>query len=272
MKSLPVYLAGLILFFAACRPRDARDEPVDHADTSFAGEATPHARDQVSGSEDALTGGPSRLVERIVIGLFERGPEDWFGQISAIAVDRLGRVYVADTYITDVRVFDSAGVYVRSLGRKGRGPGEFLWPDGLTWQNDSTLWVLDDANGRYSVYDTSGVHIKDRRRGPLGGLAPWAARFDGGKLIEPWIASGRYRLAALDPDAPSGTPRDTFPYPLAGVPLNEWNPMYYVQSGTTVRGKKVPFREGFEWSLSRNTKFYDLRKRELLRPPPWVRR
>jgi hypothetical protein len=185
-----------------------------------------------------------------VIGLFERGPEDWFGHIQAIAVDRLGRVYVADTHTTDVRVFDSAGVYVRSLGRKGRGPGEFIWPFGLTWQNDSTLWVLDMANGRYSVYDTSGAHIKDRRRGPLGLTLPWFARFDGGKLIDAWVRGGREdRLAAIDPDAPFGAPRDTFPPPHAGAPLDEWNPSFYVRSGTTVWRKKVPFTEGFETCL-----------------------
>jgi hypothetical protein len=111
--------------------------------------------------------------------------------------------------------------------------------------------VLDGANNRYSAYDTSGVHIKDRRRLPLGmTFYYWHSRFDGGKLIEPSIrGGGRSRLVAVDPDAPFGDPQDTFPYPMAGVPLDEWGPMVYVRSGTTVRGRKVPFTEGFEWSL-----------------------
>jgi hypothetical protein len=238
MNSLPICLTGLIFFFAACTSREARDQALDHADTSFAGEATPGATGQRE---------PSRLVERTVIGLLEHGPEDYFGQIRAIAVDRLGRVYVADTYTTNVRVFDSAGVYVRTLGRRGQGPGEFIWPSGLTWQNDSTVWVLDDGNGRYSVYDTSGVPIKDRRRGPLGGTLHWYARFDGGKLIEPWVRGGREdRLAAIDPDAPFGAPQDTFPSAHAGVRSNEWSPSLLVRSGSTVRRRKVPFTEGFE--------------------------
>jgi hypothetical protein len=105
------------------------------------------------------------------------------------------------------------------------------------------------ANGRYSLYDTTGAHIRDLRRFPLGELAPWPARFDDGKLIEAWIASGRYRLATMDPDAPFAAPRDTLPFPLAGVPLDQWNPSYYVQSGSTVWLKEVPFTEGFEFSL-----------------------
>jgi hypothetical protein len=240
----------LALALAACSP----DVPATDRSTSDAGEpagAVSPEEQQASTSERVPAPRVTQLVERATIGLMEHGPEDYFGQIRAIAVDRLGRLYVADTYTTDVRVFDSAGAYVRTLGRKGQGPGEFTWPEGLTWQNDSTLWVLDaGANYRYSAYDTSGVHIRDRRRfALLGSLAPWLARFDGEKLIEPWIRSGEDLLAAVDPDASFDAPEDTFPYPLAGVPLDEWNPTVYVRSGTTVRGMKVPFTEGIEWSL-----------------------
>ncbi len=251
-------VACLALALAACSP----DVPASDRSSSAAGEPAGAVSPQ---DQQADTARPvpaprfTRLVERTVIGLMEHGPEDWFGQIRAIAVDRLGRLYVADTYTTDVRVFDSPGAYVRTLGRRGQGPGEFIWPSGLIWQDDSTLWVLDNSgNHRYSAYDTSGAHIKDRRRLPLGAeLYYWHARFDGKMLTESWVrAGGRSRLVAIDPEAPFGSPevplgapQDTFPYPLAGVPLDEWGPMVYVRSGTTVRARKVPFTEGFEWIL-----------------------
>ena len=53
----------------------------------------------------------------------------------------------------------------------------------------------------------------------------------------------------IDPLLPSGTPRDTFPYPLVGVPLDEWNPSFLLRSIGSIRRIKVPFREGFEWTL-----------------------
>jgi hypothetical protein len=188
------------------------------------------------------------FVEQARVGALEGRVEDVFAEISAIAVDGLGRLYVADTQMQNVRVFDSLGVLVRSLGRAGRGPGEFYWPDGLTWQNDSTLWVFDLANKRYSVYDTTGIHVRDQRRPPLGSLGPWHARFDLGHLIEPAIGTPN-RLVAIPPVGPESFPTDTFPYPLNGMPIDEWQPTYSIRTPGAFRRVKVPFSEGFEWAL-----------------------
>jgi hypothetical protein len=59
--------------------------------------------------------------------------------------DGEGRVYVLDRGNHRVVVFDSAGIYLRTLGREGNGPGEFDLPIAFTVEPD----------GRVSVYDVS---------------------------------------------------------------------------------------------------------------------
>jgi len=81
--------------------------------------------------------GEATLVPEVSIGELD-GPEELlFGGIWSIAVDDDHNVYAFDGQAQEVRVFDSAGVYVETLGRPGEGPGEFsraeaiaMLPDG----------------------------------------------------------------------------------------------------------------------------------------------
>lgn len=63
-----------------------------------------------------------------------------------VAVDRRGRVYVADFMQPEVAVFDSGGEYLRTLGGRGEGPGEY----------GTVLHI--NIGPRY-------IHILDRNRG-----------------------------------------------------------------------------------------------------------
>jgi hypothetical protein len=48
------------------------------------------------------------------------------GVFNAIEVDSLNRVFIADRDQTKIHVFHSDGTFITSLGREGRGPGEFF--------------------------------------------------------------------------------------------------------------------------------------------------
>ncbi len=100
------------------------------------------------------------------------------GRVEAIEVDALGRLYVLESDEMRVRVFTTDGTLVRTLGRSGRGPGEFENPVGMTWAPDGALWIIDPANARASIYDTTGRHITDQRLTAGFELAPWPGRFD----------------------------------------------------------------------------------------------
>jgi hypothetical protein len=54
-----------------------------------------------------------------------------FQLISYLAVDNEENIYVPDTKACHVRVFDKNGNPVKTIGRKGEGPGELMFPSGI---------------------------------------------------------------------------------------------------------------------------------------------
>lgn len=79
-----------------------------------------------------------------------------------IAATRLsnGTTAVADRSIPAVLYFDSVGAPVRSVGRKGKGPGEF---EDIVWMGQcgaDSLFVLDGGLIRMAVIDSSGRIVR----------------------------------------------------------------------------------------------------------------
>jgi len=73
----------------------------------------------------SVWGAEATLVPEVAIGRMDGPEEHLFGSIRSIAVADDGTIHVLDFQGQHVRVFDSLGVYVETLGRRGEGPGEF---------------------------------------------------------------------------------------------------------------------------------------------------
>jgi len=129
-----------------------------------------------------------RLVEDLRIGSAEGDAATAFSRIGALAVDGAGRIYVLDVQAQEVRVFAVDGRHLRTIGRKGGGPGEFTGADGIAVDDAGTLWVGDRRARRLSVFDTSGaLEHEYRRDGPgfvPGPIAGWPEK----ALWEAWDA------------------------------------------------------------------------------------
>lgn len=75
---------------------------------------------------------------------------------TGVAWDAAGRrLFVADAYAHDIKVFDPAGNLIESIGRRGDGPGEFNFPSHITIAGDE-LYVTDTMNSRVQVIPLSG--------------------------------------------------------------------------------------------------------------------
>ncbi len=96
--------------------------------------------------------GEASLVPEVSIGELD-GPDEYLlGSIRSIAVDDNRNVYALDGQAQHVRVFDSAGVYVKTLGRRGEGPGEFSRAEAIALLPDGRLVVRAPGNMRLEVF------------------------------------------------------------------------------------------------------------------------
>ncbi len=95
------------------------------------------------------------LVEDLVIGGDTDDPEYSFYRPSDIAVDHSGHIYVLDGGNHCVQVFDPYGEYIRTVGRKGQGPGELERPTALTILGQRLL-VSDRTLQRLATWTLEG--------------------------------------------------------------------------------------------------------------------
>ena len=92
------------------------------------------------------------------VGLLD-GPEELlFGDIESVARDANGNVIVADGQALEIRIFGPDGGWLRSLGREGEAPGEFLDLTGAWVLADGGILALDyrlDRITRFGAEDAS---------------------------------------------------------------------------------------------------------------------
>lgn len=76
-----------------------------------------------------------------------------------------GRVYVADTYAHDVKVFADDGRLLETIGRRGEDAEGLNFPTHLAFAGDR-LYVADTMNARVQVFDADGKPVRSvGRRG-----------------------------------------------------------------------------------------------------------
>ena len=71
-------------------------------------------------------------------------------------------IYVLDPPVFGIHQLDRLGRWLKTIGKRGEGPGEFLGPAVMGWVAD-TLWVADPALGRLSLLDPSGGFLRSVR-------------------------------------------------------------------------------------------------------------
>lgn len=85
-------------------------------------------------------------------------PHKSFYRASTIA-DRDGNIYVGQSADGTITVFNKSGEYLRTIGSKGKGPGEFLPFFTACTNNANELFVLDYGNQRLSKFSVEGAFI-----------------------------------------------------------------------------------------------------------------
>ncbi len=89
-----------------------------------------------------------QLKEELTIGEREGREEYMFSRLSQLAINEQGDIFVLDIMEKHVKVFNRHGLYLKTFGRSGQGPGEI---SGLPW-----YFTLSKQN-ELILIDTSGV-------------------------------------------------------------------------------------------------------------------
>jgi len=77
-----------------------------------------------------------------------------------VAVDRFGRIYVSDSVGVPIRVFDSGGTFLSTIGRHGESPGELSSPTSLLVDRFDQIWVTDTLRNQVVIYDRRGLALR----------------------------------------------------------------------------------------------------------------
>jgi len=96
------------------------------------------------------------------------GEQDEEGQIvlyrpGRFIVDEDENIYVCDRQDWAIKVFDSNGRFVRSIGREGTGPGEFKFVAEIAFLPDGRLLVQDWDLDRASLFMKDGQFISSHK-------------------------------------------------------------------------------------------------------------
>jgi tripartite motif-containing protein 71 len=147
------------------------------------------------------------------------GPGTAIGEFQSpggIAVDRLGNLYVADSYNHRVQRITPAGD-VAATGERGTRPGQFLNPQGITVDEELRFYVVEQGSHRLQAFTPHGEYL-GAWGGPGAGLdglhSPMGIAIGPGGIL--FVAdTGNGRVLRLSRDAVlAGGRRRAQPYVL----------------------------------------------------------
>ena len=98
------------------------------------------------------------FVPVITITDASMGGKEFFSLPNDIAVDAEGRVLVSDGQANNIKVFDAAGKFLKTIGKAGQGPGDFNYPTDIEIAN-GRLYVRELMNGRISIFDVEDKYL-----------------------------------------------------------------------------------------------------------------
>ena len=112
-----------------------------------------HVVSPASGFENPVT---VDLKELFRLGGESESDEEFFGVIMRIATDAKDNVYVLDMQLSEVKIYDPNGKYIKTIGRKGEGPGEFSNPSDMFFMPDGNIGVMQVFPGKIVMLTPNG--------------------------------------------------------------------------------------------------------------------
>ena len=134
-----------------------------------------------------------RLVPEVEIGAEDGADAETFGWVVSLLATRSRGFLVFDAQVPALSLFDSTGAFVKHIGQKGRGPGEFEQVNGVTSLPDGRIVLWDATGARLNIYSDTGAYLTSWR-------VPVSSHF-GQNMLWSDDAGRVYTWAVLAPDA-----------------------------------------------------------------------
>lgn len=197
-----------------------------------------------------------RVVKEVRIGRVDGDGPDLFGNVRSFTVDDDGRIWVLEGQSQELRVFSAEGEYIRTVGRRGGGPGEFAGAVHIDRALDGNLWVMDPQNSRVSIFDTTGVYLEGRRAPGGFMILPWPGGFDReGHYYAPAPISGStFGVAYVRYDT-ALAPLDTLHPPTDPITRDHFT---IERDGVTRVSASVPFQGGLATRISPSGRLWSI--------------
>lgn len=115
----------------------------------------------------------------LVLGNPETDDETSLFKPIDVALSRDGFIYILDTGEDHIKKFDFHGKLLKTIGRRGKGPGEFEQASDIGFVKGE-LWLADRGNGRITIFENDRY---SRYFKPQGIAAPMSLAITGGKAF-----------------------------------------------------------------------------------------
>lgn len=110
------------------------------------------------------TGGQKRVLVfempkaklKFVIG--QKG--EFVNPVDAAIDSRMGRIYVVDSKLHQILVFDLNGKHIMNIGKIGTGEGGLFYPISITLDKEGRIYVVDSMNFRLQIFESDGQPVK----------------------------------------------------------------------------------------------------------------
>lgn len=113
---------------------------------------------RLRGEDDA----PDLPVDNLITLTFDTDERFFYGVVDAALLPG-NAVAIASEQSGEILLFDSAGAFVRAIGRPGSGPGEFQNLRNIVWVGGDTIAAFDSRARIISFFDTTGRFLEGHR-------------------------------------------------------------------------------------------------------------
>ncbi len=156
----PIVL-GVAAFLVTACGGDASNDSRRSAWTTVADSSADTIRVRITG--DVPPAMIATLEPELRIGAVDGAEEVTFGSVSDVIPQADGGLLVHDQQAGLIRFYDAQGAYVKTLGAKGGGPGEYQQVNGIAMHPNGNILVWDASGGRINRYSADGDFIAQFR-------------------------------------------------------------------------------------------------------------